>query len=80
MMMMMNTMMVVMAMVMIYSRELGDHDDYDDEYDDGGDGDGKDYVEGLQSNWNWIVGWFRVKGTHLRMDRLKFGFFWPKTS
>ena len=50
MMMMMNTMMVVMAMAMIYSRELGDHDD-DDEYDDGRDGDGVDYVKKLQSNW-----------------------------
>ena len=24
------------------------------------------------------VGWFRVKGTHLRTDRFKFGFFGPK--
>ena len=24
------------------------------------------------------AGWFRVKGTHLRADRLKFGFFGPK--
>ena len=46
-------------------------------------------VSGLGRRNNWWFnanfsksmvdpGWFRVKGTHLRTDRLKFGFFGPK--